>query len=115
MQGSHIWKAANKQRALIQQHNFWEIKAGDKALFWEDSWKQLPSLKILVLDHEFQNYLNCNNNLMVNDLWTSLLNGFRSWKDPSLWNSVPDKNLSDKWLKLCTRKIKHRQGSDIIR
>ena len=52
---------------------------------------------------------------MVNDFWTSSLNGFCSWKEPSLWNSIPDKNISDKiWSKLGTRKIKHRQGSNII-
>ena len=50
--GLHIWKEANKQRVLIQQHSFQEIKEGDKALFWCDSWKQLPFLKSLILDPE---------------------------------------------------------------
>ena len=31
--GSHIWKAANSQRAIIQKHNFWEINEGNNALF----------------------------------------------------------------------------------
>ena len=65
--GSQIWKTANMQRAIIQKHSFWEIKAGDKALFWEDSWQQIPRLKSLVLDLDIQNYISRNNHLTVKE------------------------------------------------
>ena len=29
---------------MIQEHSFWEIKAGNLAHFWDDSWNQLPKL-----------------------------------------------------------------------
>ena len=32
-----IWKAANSQRNLIQQHCVWEVKDGTSANFWTDS------------------------------------------------------------------------------
>ena len=118
MQGSHIWKVANKQRGLIQQHNFWEIKAGDKALLWEDSWQQLPRLKILILDldPDSQNFIGCNNHLMVKEYWKPSADGFRSWKEPRSWNISLGKNLSDKiWPEICTRRLKKMHGSDIIR
>ena len=43
-QGSHIWKKALAGRQIIQEHSFWDIKAGNLAHFWDDSWNQLPKL-----------------------------------------------------------------------
>jgi len=43
--GSVIWNSAKQHRNLIQQHSFWEIKNGNTARFWEDSWQQLPKIK----------------------------------------------------------------------
>jgi len=43
-QGSNIWNTAWRNRSLIQQHAFWEIQNGESALFWQDSWQQLPPL-----------------------------------------------------------------------
>lgn len=45
--GSLIWNLAKQHRSLIQQHNFWEVKNGNIARFWEDSWQQMPKLKDL--------------------------------------------------------------------
>jgi hypothetical protein len=44
MQGSNIWNTAWRNRPLIQQHAFWEVRNGESALFWQDSWQQLPPL-----------------------------------------------------------------------
>ena len=41
---SHIWNLAWENKSLLQQHCFWEIRAGDQARFWEDSWQQEPIL-----------------------------------------------------------------------
>lgn len=46
--GSLIWNLAKQHRSLIQQHNFWEVKNGNTARFWEDSWQQMPKLKDLI-------------------------------------------------------------------
>jgi hypothetical protein len=43
-QGSNIWNTAWRNRPLIQQHAFWEIRNGESAIFWQDSWQQLPPL-----------------------------------------------------------------------
>ena len=43
-QGSHIWQKALAGRQIIQEHSFWEIKAGNLAHFWDDSWNQFPKL-----------------------------------------------------------------------
>jgi hypothetical protein len=42
--GSLIWTTARQNRHLIVNHAFWEIRNGQTALFWNDSWQQLPVL-----------------------------------------------------------------------
>jgi hypothetical protein len=42
--GSSIWNTAWNNRALVQEHAFWEIRNGKTTLFWSDSWQQLPPL-----------------------------------------------------------------------
>lgn len=42
--GSHIWKKAWEGRLMVQSHCFWEIRSGEDANFWEDSWNQLSKL-----------------------------------------------------------------------
>eukprot|EP00253_Pinus_taeda_P002816 PITA_02816 len=37
--GSIIWNSAIQHRYLIQLHSFWEIKNGETARLWDDSWK----------------------------------------------------------------------------
>jgi len=44
IKGSHIWNKAWENRILIQENSFWEIRAGNHALFWEDKWQQEPIL-----------------------------------------------------------------------
>eukprot|EP00253_Pinus_taeda_P010652 PITA_10652 len=36
--GSVIWNLARRSKDLIRDNSFWEIRAGDKAKFWEESW-----------------------------------------------------------------------------
>jgi len=42
--GSVIWKNAWKNQSLVHAHFFWEVHDGNSALFWEDTWEQLPIL-----------------------------------------------------------------------
>lgn len=51
IRGSHIWNKVWDNRSLIQDHNFWEIREGGLALFWEDRWKQEP----ILLQEDFKN------------------------------------------------------------
>jgi len=44
IKGSHIWNKAWDNRSLVQNNSFWEIRAGEQALFWEDKWQQEPML-----------------------------------------------------------------------
>lgn len=44
IKGSHIWNKALENRSLVQNNIFWEIRARDLALFWEDKWQQEPTL-----------------------------------------------------------------------
>lgn len=59
--GSLIWNSTKQNRNLIQHHNFWEVKNGNTARFWEDSWQQMPKLKdqiplIQPLEQDMQYY-----------------------------------------------------------
>ena len=42
--GSGIWNLAAANRHLIRIHSFWEIRDGNLAGFWEDSWQQREKL-----------------------------------------------------------------------
>lgn len=44
IKGSHIWNKAWVNRGLVQKNSFGEIRDGDLALFWDDKWKQEPTL-----------------------------------------------------------------------
>eukprot|EP00253_Pinus_taeda_P007743 PITA_07743 len=42
--GSPIWNHARRNKNIIQDNSFWEIRNDRLALFWEDAWQQLPKL-----------------------------------------------------------------------
>jgi len=44
IKGSYIWNRAWENKSIVQDNSFWEIRAGDLALFWEDKWQQEPTL-----------------------------------------------------------------------
>ena len=43
--GSPIWNLAKANRNIFHDSCFWELCDGTNALFWDDSWKQLPKLE----------------------------------------------------------------------
>lgn len=68
IKGSHIWNKAWENRAIVQKHNFWEIRYGNLAWFSEDNWQQEPKL----LREEFDNIKNDTDDKglhRVNDFW----------------------------------------------
>lgn len=42
--GSCIWNFIKHSRDLIMDYLTWEVKSGEDALFWEDSWEGFPNL-----------------------------------------------------------------------
>ncbi|MCY6488045.1 hypothetical protein, partial [Actinobacillus pleuropneumoniae] len=42
--GSPIWNLARRNRGIVQEHSFWEIRNGETSLFWEDAWQQFSKL-----------------------------------------------------------------------
>eukprot|EP00253_Pinus_taeda_P033863 PITA_33863 len=66
--GSHIWNSAWENRAMVQKHNFWEIRDGNLAWFLKDNWQQEPNL----CREELANIKNDTENkglLKVSDFW----------------------------------------------
>jgi len=82
IKGSHIWNLAWKNRDIVQQHSFWEIRDGNLGRFSEDNWQQEPNLfreEITELKNDSDNRGLC----MVSDLWDQVRNNdkWRTWKD----------------------------------
>eukprot|EP00253_Pinus_taeda_P016062 PITA_16062 len=44
-EGSPIWNLARKNRDIIQENSFWEVRNGKTAVFYEDAWQQYPKLE----------------------------------------------------------------------
>ena len=52
--GSHIWSKTFQSRRIVQDHNFWEIRYGEDAHFWDDSWQQFPMISLLMDSWKYQ-------------------------------------------------------------
>jgi hypothetical protein len=68
--GSNIWNAAWKNRPLIQEHAFWEVRNGHNTLFWTDFWQQMPPLQMEENLQSYENHTEDLATLKVADLWT---------------------------------------------
>jgi hypothetical protein len=82
IQGSNIWNAAWKNRPLIHEHAFWEVRNGQNSLFWTDSWKQMPPLQLEDNLQSYKNHIQDFATLKVANLWTDTPNNspWRRWK-----------------------------------
>eukprot|EP00253_Pinus_taeda_P015442 PITA_15442 len=112
--GSTMWNSAIKHRELIQNHSFWEVKEGSLAIFWTDSWQQLPTLKTLIqgLQDQDMNHMD-----KVNKFWNLNTNSdHREWK--TINQIIPDSTEAIQ-LSLSTelkkRKILKEVGEDKLR
>ena len=95
IKGSPIWNKAWENRTLVQKNSFWEIRAGDIALFWEDKWQQETTLlteNFLSLKQE-KDAQGLNK---VKDFWdlTHISGKWRSWKNIDCREDNPRKNQS---------------------
>jgi hypothetical protein len=82
IQGSNIWNVAWKNWPLIQEHTFWEIRNGQSALFWMDSWQKMPPLQSEENLHSYENHIQYLATFKVADMWTNtpINSPWRSWK-----------------------------------
>jgi exonuclease III len=118
MPGSNIWTTAWRNRPLIQQHAFWEIRNGESALFWKDSWQQLPPLEDMVSLQPIKLILQQSIHNTVKDFWLPApeRQPWRQWKNNAIDLQIRE-NLDLKPWQECmhSRKIPAREGSDILR
>jgi len=83
VKGSAIWNRAWENRALVQNHSFWEIRNGNLAWFWEDNWQQEENLRSEELANihidTIKKGLRC-----ISDYWDQSRNNWkwRTWKLP---------------------------------
>jgi len=115
--GSPIWNKAWENKGVVQNNNFWEIRNGDHALFWEEKWQQEP--KLLTEDYLGLKQETDNQGLVkVKDFWQHALNTekWRTWK---IIDGREDRTLNDKaeTLKkmLDQRMILVTEGQDQLR
>ena len=115
--GSLIWNLATTNRYLIRSHRFWEIREGDKALFWEDSWQKREKLFTRLDLGEIFLYTNTPTQRLVQHYWCPNNNDFwRKWKDKDGWEVAPATQQWDNFTKeLKTRKLRRVAGPDILR
>eukprot|EP00253_Pinus_taeda_P013691 PITA_13691 len=83
-EGSPIWNLARANSHLIQNHCFWEIRNGNKALFWEDAWQQLPKLENPNY-HALQRWFQEMGKVRVHKYWSDI-NENQHWRK---WNLEP--------------------------
>jgi exonuclease III len=116
--GSNIWNTAWRNRPLVQQHAFWEVRSGEDALFWKDSWQQLPPLEDMESLNPYKLRLQQNISNKVKDFWIPTQEGqpWRQWKT-NLIDLQFRENIDLKPWQEClqSRKIPTRDGPDILR
>jgi hypothetical protein len=118
IQGSNIWNTAWKNRPLIQKHAFWEVRNGESALFWQDSWQQLPPLSDLESLNPLKQRLHPNIFRKVKDLWnpTHRSQPWRQWKTERTELQLTDDIDLLPWQECAMhRKIPIKEGPDILR
>jgi ribonuclease HI len=116
--GSNIWNTAWKNRTLVQNHAFWEIKDGGSALFWQDSWQQLKPLDTLEDLTTLKNAMQQPVPPRVKDFWAAqdMPHHWRRWKTSHQELEVPDTLDLQPWhAHANNRKIRYQEGPDILR
>jgi hypothetical protein len=117
-QGSNIWITAWNNRSLIQQHAFWEIKNGESARFWKDSWQQLPPLDEVENLQLLKPHLLQRGFDRVMDFWipNQARTDWRQWKLNKTELQLSEDFDLIPWQEcLSNRKIPFKDGADLIR
>eukprot|EP00253_Pinus_taeda_P022503 PITA_22503 len=114
--GSIIWNSAKIHRNLIQQHSFWEVKGGDQARFWDDSWQQSPKLRDLFPNIALGEQ-DLHPSITVGNLWNiTAQQDIRKWHKASQIianGKAQEQQTLD--TELAKRKIQCSEGKDVLR
>eukprot|EP00253_Pinus_taeda_P004936 PITA_04936 len=116
-EGSPIWNLARRNRNLVQDHRFWEIRNGETALFREDAWQQLPRLEKPGLE-DFKRECQNRGRYTVHHYWShsSSDQEWRDWLIHDTNNSIEvNNNISDLLSHLNKRKIRKATENDKLR
>ena len=116
--GSPIWRAANANRSIIQNHSFWEKGNREEAYFFKDSWKQLPKFQLDENQVQWLNQLENEGITKVKDFWTEANSNteFRIWKYEDWFMAhMPAGVGRGLYQELQKRKIEIRESADQLR
>eukprot|EP00253_Pinus_taeda_P027881 PITA_27881 len=116
-EGSPIWNLAKRNRNIIQDHSFWEIRNGNTTFFWEDAWQQLPRLAMSDLEN-YKREVQTAGNYKVNHYWSQETNEqeWRTWNPPkSLSFTAESAQFQSLLSTLNKRKIQSSSANDQIR
>eukprot|EP00253_Pinus_taeda_P011770 PITA_11770 len=116
-EGSPIWNLARRNRNIIQDHSFWEIRDGETTFFWEDAWQQLPRLATPDLEN-YKREAQTGGNYRVNQYWSpdNIEQEWRTWKPPNSISFTADNAQIQSLLStLNKRKIRSSSVRDQLR
>lgn len=79
--GSEIWNLINANRDIIREHNFREVRGGDKATFWEEAWQYRGKINNQPQLKEVHQFTNLHEGNIVLNYWCLEPEGYwRNWK-----------------------------------
>lgn len=116
--GSDIWNLTIQNRELNDAHIFWEIREGQIVIFWEEPWQQREKMLDLQGMQEIYRMRMDRDLILVKDYWTEDRGNveWREWKPMDEWSRNATEDQKTTFSKeLDSRKIKKRQGRDILR
>eukprot|EP00253_Pinus_taeda_P028496 PITA_28496 len=116
-EGSPIWNLARRNRSIIQDHSFWEIRNEETTFFWEDGWQQLPRLATPDLEN-YKREAQTGGNYRVSQYWSPDGNEqeWRTWKPPHSNSSAADNvHIQSLLTTLSKRKIRTSTVKDQLR
>lgn len=117
--GSQLWNLAWTNKHLIQNHCFWEVRDGSKAIFWHNSWNQRTRLDTVENLNTIRMAIRNSKIITVQDYWNPQDNPSNIWhsRTSNPRGPLPQAHLDLGPLEaeLATRKIRIRRGPNILR
>eukprot|EP00253_Pinus_taeda_P001472 PITA_01472 len=116
-EASPIWNHAKRNKNLVQDNSFWEIRNGRLALFWEDAWQKLPKLDSPELLNIKQTY-QAQGKYTVNQYWHqhSTDDNWRDWINFNRENTKENNHTAQLFNEcILKRKIRKTEEDDKLR
>ena len=106
---------SNKE--LIREYSFWEIRAGDIAKLWEESWQQQEKLLHKEALQVIQAFTFLSEGDMVEKFWKPCIGEYwHNQKQKEDWVTTPN---TERWgnynKEMTSRKVAVKIGQDILR